>query len=815
MAGFNDTVALHEGAKTILMGNRAFALGAIHAGIAYADGYPGTPTSEVIDTLRQVPECITASWSVNEAVALGSAVGFAIGGKDALATMKVPGLFQAADVLVSSAFSEMFTGALILYVATDNEPSSSQYVMDVRPFLHSIFVPIVEPKNHQDLYEAPRIAAELSRKEQCPVVILVSSILAHAESEITVGTHYPKTTTPEYAGRTIDVIPLPPFARKVYDKAVLKRMDGISATACGMLEPLAETGTDNWGIICVGYTYSLAKDALLAMDADPHVLSISLSNPLSLSHIKEFRASFPGNCYLIEESGTFVEHQLKLNNIDVLGKEKHPTLTHWTTQSIYSYLKTGGESIAEHLHTSKSVVFRPPAICAGCPYRGVSSAITLLKKQGTVSRVFGDIGCSSLLSLEGVFDYSLCMGASDSMRQGYVQAKPEEAWRVLSLIGDSSECHSGMDASRNSQFKNIPGVKIILDNSAVAMTGYQDTPTSNTETGISLKHALEGENISAIEVDGYNSKAVRNAIKAGLEKAKACEFTAIIVKGSCIHVVPKKKGVQLSLNTDLCTKCGICGTCHSITFGSGGHPIFNTCSLCGGGTPLCIQSCPSNAIRLVETAQKPQPKPQPVKHIDEEYAQRDFTGTFKLGVYGVGGQGNLFIGKVLARVVQKYFRNYGNIVKGEVHGMSQMVGPVTSTFSFGNTVSPLPLNQGMDILLSLEQTELFRGNALSKIKPNGRILLSDRTILPRGLSREDYPSKETILQELSDYRVLQVSIPEKYSNAENVFMLGVLSAEEPFDKIPDVVWQSVLSGFSRNNDQALFNIQTFMAGKLN
>lgn len=816
MAGFRDVVKLQEGEKTILMGNRAFALGVIHAGIAYADGYPGTPSSEVIDTLIQVPESIQANWSVNEAVGLGCAVGYATAGKDALVTMKVPGLFQAADVLVSSAFAEMFSGALILYVATDNEPSSSQYVVDVRPLLHSIQVPFIEPRNHQELYEAPRVAAQISRAEKCPVVILTSSILAHAESEIKIGNPQSASISPEFNGKNITIIPLPPFARKVYDKAVTSRMKN-AATAHIELKPTIFEGKEDWGILCVGYTHSLALDVLNALEAKPFFMSVSVSNPLPMHDIANYRKKFSGKLYLLEEGGTFVENQLKLSGIDVIGKFMNPTITHWTTQSIYSFLKLEGAEIPNIEIKSDITVFRPPSICVGCPYRGTAAAIQQFKKSGAISKVFGDIGCSSLLSFEGVFDYSLCMGASDSMRQGYVQAKPQEAARVLSLIGDSSECHSGMDASRNSVYKNIPGIKIILDNSSVAMTGFQDSPTSGKEKGISLKAALEGENIPTVEVDAYNLAEIKTVLKSSLKKAEEGIFSAIVIKGSCLHIAPKRKGQQILLNKEKCTKCGICSVCPHIDSDNGYYPHIGTdCSLCGSGTPLCIQSCPKKALSITEKGSvrlKQRDTSTKSEIIIPTFDKESFDGIFRLGICGVGGQGNLFIGKVLARVVQRYFSNYGTIVKGEVHGMAQMGGPVTSTFSFGDVHSPLSMKQGMDILVSLERTEVFRNNILENLKPEGKIILNERAVLPRGFNKNEYPSLERVLDNLNTFNVSLIRIAEPYTIAENVFMLGTLSTMYPFTNIPSELWKSVLSSLSRNQEQAEFNIETFVAGR--
>lgn len=820
MSGFKEILLFSMGNQLVLQGNQAFALGVLHAGYTCAEGYPGTPSTEVIDALLQVPEQITAGWSVNEAVALGVGVGCAVAGKDAVVTMKVPGLFQAADVLVSSAFAGMCTGALVLYVATDNEFSSSQYAVDVRPFLKSIYLPVLEPRSHQELYEVARTAADLSRAACCPVVILTSSILAHSESAIIVTKSRGKQVQSQYAGKPIDVIPLPSFARRSYTHVVLHRMDLVKAALAERGYLSTTKGTEGWGIITVGVTDLLVRDCLQSSSWNPSLLAISLVNPLAIDTIKQFVASCNGDCYIFEESGQFVEQQLLLAGISVIGKRTVPTTTQWTPQTIHTFLATQGESLSVRLNLdSTHPVQRIPAICSGCPYRAFANVVVQLKQEGSITRVFGDIGCSSLLSYEGVFDFSLCMGASDSLRQGYVLAHPEEATRVVSLIGDSSECHSGMDASRNSMFRSIPGVKVILDNEAVAMTGHQKTPTSHPAKGMSFKRALEGENIHCIEVDAYQQLKIDCALRRALAMVKEGGFTVIIIKGACLHTQQRRETHVIEINAELCMQCGSCNVCPSIVFDDRLTPSVRAeCSLCGQGTPLCVQACPFEAIAVVE---RQQPKKEytgiggTVPEISGVIKPGNavFKGAFRLGVRGVGGQGNLFMGKYLAQVVQHYFKSFGNIYKGEVHGMAQKGGAVVSTFAFGKVYSPIPQVKSLDILISLERTELFRNHSLSLLKPDGLILLSDRAIIPRGMPSSSYPTIDTVLAQCFDFNVQLIAIPPEFVLQENVFMAGVLSQQLPLAAVPLELWLSVLRIISRKEELFASNAVAFIAGK--
>lgn len=163
-SSFRKLVDADDGATVVLQGNLAFALGCARGGIHAADGYPGTPSTEVIDKgLRHVQDIMRVGWSVNEANAVAVGLGATMAGADAVVTMKIPGLFQAADVVATSAGYTATRGGLVLFVASDFVPSSTQYVTDPRYFLKSCFLPVIEPRTHQQMLEAGPVAAELSK----------------------------------------------------------------------------------------------------------------------------------------------------------------------------------------------------------------------------------------------------------------------------------------------------------------------------------------------------------------------------------------------------------------------------------------------------------------------------------------------------------------------------------------------------------------------------------------------------------------------------------------------------------------------------
>ncbi|HNT26649.1 MAG TPA: pyruvate ferredoxin oxidoreductase, partial [bacterium] len=192
MSRFRELIASAPGSRHILQGNEAFALGVVHAGYHAADGYPGTPSTEVIDKyLSQVQDKLVVGWSVSEAVATAVTVGHAVAGSDAVVTMKIPGVFQAGDALTTSAFYTAQMGAFIIYAATDYVPSSTQHVIDARHFFSAARVPVLEPRDHQEMYDIAFIAADMSRRFRTQVAILASGILAHSEGLVT--TRAPRT----------------------------------------------------------------------------------------------------------------------------------------------------------------------------------------------------------------------------------------------------------------------------------------------------------------------------------------------------------------------------------------------------------------------------------------------------------------------------------------------------------------------------------------------------------------------------------------------------------------------------------------------
>lgn len=352
----------------IMQGNAAFALGVIHAGYHAATGYAGTPSTEVIDrTLAHVKDRMNVGWSVNEAVAVSTALGHAMAGYDALVTMKIPGVFQAADAITTSAFFRAKAGALVIFAATDYTPSSTQHVIDSRYLFASSRLPVLEPRNHQEMYDIAWTAADVSRKFSTPVIVLASGMLSH--SEALVRTKEARRVDPvELKDNLHDWMLLPNIARNNYDLATLERIPAIRDW-CESSDLVTETpGSDDWGIIVAGASEIVVREALNVASVDPSVISLGMTNPLPEKRVKDFAQQRAGRLLVIEDGHRFLEEKVRLLDVEVTGKGDHSTTTIWTPELVLEFLSQQMDLgyTADRPRISLAPLARPPAICPGC-----------------------------------------------------------------------------------------------------------------------------------------------------------------------------------------------------------------------------------------------------------------------------------------------------------------------------------------------------------------------------------------------------------------------------------------------------------------
>ena len=831
MSNFKDMTVSGSGSKFVAQGNEAFALGVIHAGYHAADGYPGTPSTEVIDKyLSKVQDKINVGWSVNEAVAIGVGIGHAIAGFDTVVTMKTPGAFQAGDPITTSAFYTAQAGAFVLYVATDYVPSSTQHVIDLKYFFASARIPVLEPRDHQEMYDIAFEAADISRKFSTPVVVLASGILAHSEGLIV--TREPRKIIPRELGSDMkNWIVMPGVARRNYNEATTKRIPAVLDFYENSILVSETKGTEDFGIIVSGETAMILKEALGYLDLKPPVLSLSCLYPVPEKKITDFCKNIKGKVLVYEDGDKFLEEKIRILGINVTGKDKYTVITNWTPELLMQDLcvKLGIKCEYKEKILSVKPLNRPPSICPGCPYKAFGMTVNNMKKSGKIYASFGDIGCSTLLYFMNALDTVLCMGAGDSVRQGFVLSRPEYANKTISIIGDSCECHSGLDSTRNAVFRNTPGVKVVLDNRITAMTGGQPAPSSEynlagVQNKFNLVKALEAEQAKVVVANSYNLKEVDAALKQALTDAESGEYTTLVLEGPCIHQVPPKHKVRkVKFNRDKCRRCGKCNMCQGIEFDEDKWPHFTQlCTNCAGQGQVCMQICPFGAIELIEEETKiKMPDLPEVK--DAENAGIDpklLPDSLRVAVRGIGGQGNLFFGKVLAEVALNTPYKDIHIVKGDTHGMAQLGGAVISTFACGKVHSPVLMPKTADVLVVMEKSEVLRDGYLDLLKDGGTIILNSYKALPPRVSIHDYPKDKDIDAILEGYKLIRIdaesvakSFGDEQGRTSNVIVLGLLSTIEPFDKIPAGVWVNALNKLSPNENIFKANITAFNGGR--
>jgi indolepyruvate ferredoxin oxidoreductase, alpha subunit len=816
------------GQPEVLQGNIAFAVGCVRGGLHCADGYPGTPSSEVIDKgLSEVQDLIKVGWSVNEAVASAVGVGHSIAGSDCVVTMKIPGLFQAADVFTSGSVWSHARGALVYYIASDFTPSSTQHIIDPRYLFKSCFVPVFEPRNHQEMHLAPGIAAAISRTHRTQVVVMPSGVLCHSEGLVRMMPQERREPLAMSSDlRAFNV--LPNLTRGYYDSIMDTRMPAL-------VEMVEQSPLNHWikgsgkrGVVTYGVCDMYVREVLEAQNLDLDVLSLAFSNPLPMQLIRAFHASIAGEVLVIEDGYRFLQEAMEQAGLKVGGKEPYSKVTEWTPALIAEKLGTAVPAKASPVQGLK----RPPLICPGCPYRLFAEEIATLKKRKKLDAAFGDIGCNSLLYFMNAMDTGLAMGASEAKRIGYVVSLPEKAGRCLSIIGDSTECHSGLDATRNAVYRNVPGVKVILDNEWTAMTGGQPSPTSpanlaGQELRFDLPASLKAHGAKVAVIGAYDRKAIKSTLKAALAEAEKGVYTTIVIReGACLRRI-KPSTQRVCVDPEVCKKCNLCLICPGLELNADGIPTnTNLCSGCGGHTPACSQMCPTGVLKPIDlkdlklaSPAKAFPAPPVTAPVE---TRLDVPARLSVAIRGVGGQGNLFFGKVLTQVALLAGYDATNIVKGETHGMAQMGGPVISTFGCGKVKSPVLLPGTADCLIVMEKSEVLRPDFLETLRPGGTVVLANTKIIPEGLPEEDYPADALIQDILKPYRVVEVDVlgralelGDPTGRVANVVMMGVLSALKPFDAFPESLWLKALEKINPKPAVWASNYAAFKAGRGN
>ena len=534
-----------------MSGNEAIALGAYEAGVKVASGYPGTPSTEILENLSCY-EGVYTEWAPNEKVGLEVAIGASFAGVRALATMKHVGLNVAADPLFTASYTGV-RGGLVVIVADDPEMHSSQNEQDSRNYAFAAKLPMLEPSDPAEVGALLKLAFAISEEFDTPVLFRITTRIAHVKSVVKKGEKVSSSVSPGIEKMPAKFVMLPGNARlrRVVVEERMRRLREMAETAP---YNLVEAGDTRRGFITSSVSYLYVKEAF----PEAAVLKLGMCWPLPEQKIRDFAASVD-QLYIVEELDPFLELHIKAMGIPCHGKDLIPNQGELNTAIVRNSVDPA--SIAE-LFAPVALPMRPPNMCAGCPHRGIFYNLSRMKLF-----VSGDIGCYTLGFLPplSAMDSCVCMGASVGIAHGMAKALGTEAkGKIVSVIGDSTFIHSGLSGLINTVYNGSSSLLIILDNRITAMTGQQNNPASGCNikgeaaNAIDLEALCRAVGVRHVEVvNPHDIKACRQVLDKALERDEA---SVVIARAPCVLLPEMKKAPHIPYRTRLanCTGCMAC-----------------------------------------------------------------------------------------------------------------------------------------------------------------------------------------------------------------------------------------------------------------
>jgi len=590
--------------KTLLSGNEALARGAYEAGVRVGCGYPGTPSTEILENLVKYPGVYT-QWSPNEKVALEVAAGACWAGARSVATMKHVGLNVAADPMMTLSYLGVKAG-FTLMVCDDPGMHSSQNEQDSRHYARLGKFPLFEPSDSQEAKDFVRMAMEVSEKFCTPVMIRANTRISHSRGLVRLGERIERTDEPFFDKNPQRFVPVPIYARKMKLR-VDERLEELARFADSHpANRIIEKGKE-LGIITASIAYQYARETF----PEASILKLGMSYPFPDELIMKF-SRMVERLLVVEELDPFLEEHCKALGLKVEGikhRPKHGELDldklEGMRRSFYgiSANPMAKAETKEDDKTAKETLPalppRPPVLCPGCPHRGMFHELRKFKPV-----IMGDIGCYSLSvfpPLEAM-DTILCMGAGISGTLGLQKSGTSQ--KIVGVVGDSTFFHSGMTGLLDISYNKGNVTILVLDNRTTAMTGHQEHPgTGKTLMGedtriASIEAIARAFGIQMVRsVDPYKLDEVRKILKEAIE---ADEPAVIVSCRPCTLLKKGKRGNPLKVLEDLCVGCGSCLKlgCPGLEmipaegkdFSVRVNPVL--CVGCG----LCAQVCPKDAI---------------------------------------------------------------------------------------------------------------------------------------------------------------------------------------------------------------------------
>ena len=574
--------------RKVLSGNEAIARGAYEAGAAVAAGYPGTPSTEILENLARYGE-VYCEWAPNEKVALEVAAGACWTGVRAMATMKHVGLNVAADPLMTLSYTGV-RGGLVVVVADDPGMYSSQNEQDSRNYAKFAKVPLLEPSDSQEAKDFVGIALEISERFDTPVLLRSTTRLSHSRGVVALGERKAQST-PSFEKDPQKLVMLPLYARG-RRRAMEERI--------APLREFSEAFPHNriiWrdrrvGVIASGVCYQYAEEVF----PDASILKLGMTYPFPDGLIRKF-AEEVEEVLVVEELDPFLEEHIRSLGIKAKGREYFPGVGELGPDRVLDgRLRWEGRPVPERPQ-EPDLPPRPPVMCPGCPHRGVFYVLS-----GMDVVITGDIGCYTLAVFPplNAMDTLICMGAGISASMGMAKAGLEKP--VVGVIGDSTFFHSGMTGLLDIAYNGGNVTIVVLDNRTTAMTGHQDHPgTGITLMGKETREARIEEVARAFGiprvrvVDPYNLGETRQILK---EEVAAPEASVVVSRRPCV-LLHREYGPPYLVDPDLCTGCRRClrlGCPALEKVGKGREVKVRINPLLCTGCGLCAQVCRFDAI---------------------------------------------------------------------------------------------------------------------------------------------------------------------------------------------------------------------------
>ena len=600
----------------LLSGNDAVARGVWEAGAKVCAAYPGTPSTEILETLSLFPD-LYAEWSVNEKVALEVAIGASMSGARAFCAMKHVGLNVASDAFMTQTLAGV-VGGLVIAVADDVGLSSSQNEQDSRFWGRFAHVPVLEPADSQEAYEMVKQAFDLSERFDTPVLLRLTTRVCHVKAMVTVG----ERIEVPVRGFVTDVkrwVMTPANARNRLPRQIEREGHLAKASEASALNWIEEGSDRRVGFVSSGPAAMHLRECF----PDSPILKLGFSYPLPVERIKAFAAEVD-RLVVVEETEPLVENELKAAGLSLHGKDILPRLGELTPDVLIPAVRTllGDPLPPPNAYPHIEPFPRPPTMCPACPHMGVYFTLHRLRKKVQIA---GDIGCYTLGAGHpwNALDTTISMGASMGVALGMDKARGDgpDQKAVIAVIGDSTFLHMGMQGLLDIVYNRGNVTALILDNRTTGMTGGQQHPGTGKDI-----HGGEAPRVNfakLVEALGVKPERIRTVdpyllpvlAKAIRDEIEVPEPSVIITDRPCVLSDFYDRQRPYTVIDETCTGCGNCINigCPAITVKRSGVRkrdgaadvelkfVQIDAAMCTG-CAMCVESCGPKAIVKAEQA---------------------------------------------------------------------------------------------------------------------------------------------------------------------------------------------------------------------